>query len=628
MSRPPLLGKLIDINARKEDDVKNYYSQFLALAQQAKEETVSAQLSIESRYKIAGSAVLDDKDKNDSLIKIFLFYCKIQLRYGKEFPEIDIKHGVWTFEDTVLFFREFGAIPTLLSMEDVKFVWEMKDCDWIASGDTTRHMLSLDFENFKDFLIRMALCAYHKPGLKKLIISTNGFMPKNSKIIESFCSFLRLYDSDWIQNFLRTEGRDTQGFYNYRSAGEKNLRLSAAVTMDMEARSLTQLDYTERTLAPISTQSIIGGIVAARNGGKNIFGEKLKVPTTFAPARTTEVVTPSLNRNKALNDLNQSLVPAQLMYKIDNFDFNKDDSSKSSADRAATAAIEEDIREKLKEMEIEEEDHFPEQPLPPAPHHNRDRDRDRADELLRQGSIDSSSTLYNYFENNPVVSHSQPMLAVFRDNSLNALKTAIQQDYRPGLVKLLSKYCYPPRKAVETDISCTGGPFIDLGLLTVGNQISILLKVTNSSGDVIGLDTTTRDFDSDDTKVVTYPKPLVHGFTRNISVSFTVQQPQKRSVIAFIEVSVVAPRGGRSVIIDCPVHYRVDPLATKDSLPSCTRETLPHLLTLKEYALTSSDKRIDYKMQSLSFERKKVLEGSWATRNRTMASSSFPTTKN
>lgn len=259
MSRPPLLGKLIDINARKEDDVKNYYSQFLALAQQAKEETVSAQLSIESRYKIAGSAVLDDKDKNDSLIKIFLFYCKIQLRYGKEFPEIDIKHGVWTFEDTVLFFREFGAIPTLLSMEDVKFVWEMKDCDWIASGDTTRHMLSLDFENFKDFFIRMALCAYHKPGLKKLIISTNGFMPKNSKIIESFCSFLRLYDSDWIQNFLRTEGRDTQGFYNYRSAGEKNLRLSAAVTMDMEARSLTQLDYTERTLAPISTQSIIGG---------------------------------------------------------------------------------------------------------------------------------------------------------------------------------------------------------------------------------------------------------------------------------------------------------------------------------------------------------------------------------
>ena len=52
-----------------------------------------------------------------------------------------------------------------------------------------------------------------------------------------------------------------------------------------------------------------------------------------------------------------------------------------------------------------------------------------------------------------------------------------------------------------------------------------------------GLDTTTRDFDSDDTKVTTYPKPLYNGFTRNISVSFTVQQPQKRSVIAFIEVN-------------------------------------------------------------------------------------------
>lgn len=259
MSRPPLLGKLIDINARKEDDVKISYSQFLALAKQAKEETLSSQLSIESRYKIAGSAVLDDKDQNDSLIKIFLFYCKIQLRYGKDFPEIDIKHGMWTFEDAVLFFREFGAIPKLLSIEDIKFVWEMKDHDCMTSGETTRHMLSLDFDNFKDFFIRVALCAYHKPGLKKLIISTNGFMPKNSKIIESFCSFLRLYDSDWVQNFLRTEGRETQGFYNYRSVGEKNVRVSAAVAMDMEARQLTQLDYTQRTLTPISTQSIIGG---------------------------------------------------------------------------------------------------------------------------------------------------------------------------------------------------------------------------------------------------------------------------------------------------------------------------------------------------------------------------------
>ena len=79
----------------------------------------------------------------------------------------------------------------------------------------------------------------------------------------------------------------------------------------------------------------------------------------------------------------------------------------------------------------------------------------------------------------------QPSL-LLRCNLYIVLLLAIQQDYRPGLVKLLSKYCYTPRKAAETDISCTGGPFIDLGLLTVGNQISILLKVTNSTGDVIG----------------------------------------------------------------------------------------------------------------------------------------------
>ena len=259
MSRPPLLGKLIDINTRKEEDVKVCYSQFLALANQAKEESHLSKLAIQSSYKIAGSEVLDDKEQNDSLIKIFLFYCKIQLRYGKEFPDIDIKHGVWTFEVTVLFFREFGVIPKLLSIEDIKFVWEMKDHDLIAFDGSSKHMLGLDFENFKDFLIRMALCAYHKPGLKKLIISTNGFMPKNSKIVESFCSVLHLYDCDWIQNFLRTEGRETQGLYNYRSIGEKNSRVISAVAMDLEARQLTQVDYTHRTLTPIATESVIGG---------------------------------------------------------------------------------------------------------------------------------------------------------------------------------------------------------------------------------------------------------------------------------------------------------------------------------------------------------------------------------
>ena len=144
------------------------------------------------------------------------------------------------------------------------------------------------------------------------------------------------------------------------------------------------------------------------------------MPTITAPARAAGVVTPGLNRHRALNDLNRSLVPAQLLHKIENFDFNKDDSSKSSADRDASAAIEEDIREKLKEMEIEAEDQFPDPPPPqshqlPVPH------RDRGDDLLRRGS-DSSSTLFDYLDDIPMVSHSQPVLAVFRDNSLSALK--------------------------------------------------------------------------------------------------------------------------------------------------------------------------------------------------------------
>ena len=159
------------------------------------------------------------------------------------------------------------------------------------------------------------------------------------------------------------------------------------------------------------------GIVAARNGGKNIFGEKLKVPTITTPARTAGVVTPGLNRHRALYDLNRSLIPEQLLNKIENFDFNKEESSKSSADRAATAAIEEDIREKLKEMEFEAEEAEEENHL-----HLPQTTADRGADYLRRSS-DSSFTVYDYLTDSYVESHSQPVLAVFRDHSLNALKT-------------------------------------------------------------------------------------------------------------------------------------------------------------------------------------------------------------
>ena len=523
--RPPLIGKLIDINSDKDEITKIKYGHFLELAKLAAEESSLSKVSIVSSFKIAGSAVFDDKDQNDTLIQIFLFYCRIHQRYTKEFVQIDLNHATWSFKDVVLFLREFEMIPKLLSVEDVKFVWEMKDEEKFIRSGSTSHMLSLDFDNFKDFLVRMALCAYHKPGVKKLILSINGFMTKSRHIVEAFCSLLHLHDNDWVQNFIRTEGKRTQGYYNYRSDGEKNVLLSLALSQDHEARLLAQVDYTKRPASAIATESVIGGIVAARNGGSNVFGEKLRIPSITSPARTDSVVSVGHNRKTSLFKRGTYEIPEDLIHKIENFDFNKDDSSKSSREREAANALETAFMEKLKEMGLEDEHSTTSRLSADLPHH--------------QGS-DASSTIMDFVEReSPVLNHSTSVLSVFRDNSLGGLKKSIQMDYRPDLVNLLSKYCYRAAKAMETEVSYSGGPFIDLGLLSVGNQVSILLKITNNTSDVIRLDATTRDFESDDTKVVTYPNPLVHGFTRKMSVNFTVQEARKRTVIAFIEVNIV-----------------------------------------------------------------------------------------
>lgn len=124
----------------------------------------------------------------------------------------------------------------------------------------------IDLDQFKDLIIRMAMWAYHKPGLKKLIITLEGFMPRNVQILESFCHYLRLHDIQFISNFLRTKGRQTQGELNYRSKGETNLRTRMEVRADTDARKLSQVQSKPSLKAT--------SVNAALRGKKvNIFGE-------------------------------------------------------------------------------------------------------------------------------------------------------------------------------------------------------------------------------------------------------------------------------------------------------------------------------------------------------------------
>ena len=45
----------------------------------------------------------------------------------------------------------------------------------------------LTFDMFQDFFARMAILAYNKPGMRRLILNTNGTMPSPADLVETLC---------------------------------------------------------------------------------------------------------------------------------------------------------------------------------------------------------------------------------------------------------------------------------------------------------------------------------------------------------------------------------------------------------------------------------------------------------
>ena len=45
-------------------------------------------------------------------------------------------------------------------------------------SEMRKPMNALTFENFQDIFVRMALYAYNKPGMKRMILAVTGFFPE------------------------------------------------------------------------------------------------------------------------------------------------------------------------------------------------------------------------------------------------------------------------------------------------------------------------------------------------------------------------------------------------------------------------------------------------------------------
>eukprot|EP01039_Chlorochromonas_danica_P000743 gene743-807_t len=590
---PPILARMLEWTKHRQADSRELYDDFLIYAERATQDMNAFQVAVDGNYKLKDVKYRPSTKESftNCLIIVFQFYCKLRQNVGQTFADTESILEQMSFKEIEILCRDFHIVPRLLTKDDIRYLWEnMVD----AQGNKTTFRL-LDFELFKIYFVRMALWTYHKPGLKKLILTLDGFMPNPVEIIKCFATYCHLQDSLFIHTFLRTVSRKTQADYNYRSKGESNDRTRLEILADSNTR---QNALASRRAARSRKMSTASAVASPRRTSlqpiastgfpttdpdqprpitrekTNIFGDQMKDEVITRPARPDDVV--RLIPRSYFPE-KRSLLPQHMLDKL---------------------TPQHDVL-LLRAFGSGDEDHDAHNmaldDAPPSARFASEHD-----------DMDDSRT-----EMMSVASHSS-VASIFLDNSLEAQADNLNALYDTRLVKELERYAYIPGKANSTDWIPTHGPMVDLGLVQPGCKVVINMRVWNNSLDEVQIDVTARNFQSIDTAQRTYAKALIPGFSRNLITTFTVPE-DNRTVLGFIDVAILSARLGGGGCVSCPIFYRVDNLVEKDTFPKCTGYSLPDLLAQRnQQAHLPGQKRHPPTMRN--FEAKKFEGTKWSTR--------------
>lgn len=631
---PQFLGRLLQLTRGRQVDDKQTYDDFLIYANQAVERARIQKVAIEASYKLVGSIppekAANQENKNDTLLLIFDFYARIrQASSNKTFSETLLSFQTWNFSKAEVFCRDFQIIPKLLTREDLKILWEDIAKEHVLKGLGV--FTVIDFTEFKDLIVRMSLWSYYKPGLKKLILTVEGFLPKPAEILQCFCTYLHLYDDEYIHHFLRTVGRKTQADYNYRSKDETNLRTKLEVRTDTNARSMKQVT---RKGPKAGGGGVAGGpskTSANSASHVNAYGEKVRTKVDIKPANPLEVINQSAKstfQTRSEGNLTSPLKKKAPLPQVmqDRFEALKTDDRRVNYQNSAELAegggggdslflpppsslengdggggspvSKTDSQKSPNKKPSPQKNSSPRARFSPVRTSNygdespdRDDDDDSVDYPTSSHSIEGGSTM------------------AFHDNSFEALREIYASHYDSRLVVDLLQYCYVPPRTVVIDWIPTHGPLVDLGLLEGGMKVTINYRLVNDTGDDLFIDFTTRDFKADDTDIKTLTKPLVPGMSRVVTVTFTVPD-RKITVLGFFEVYIISPRQSMKGVLPCPIFYYVDPGLERPIHPTCNAKALPDLLRQRLYCHnTPSD--ISTRRLTTGFQKRKAMDGTW-----------------
>jgi hypothetical protein len=191
-------------------------------------------------YKIEDDAddITRREDANSSLRTMFYFYAKLQKGGHFTFEDMDDANITISFYELISLLRDFNVIPTLLSKEDIQFLWKVINLQSVKLGNG--RVTDLDLDLLKELLARGAVLAYNRSGMRRLILNA-GLMPSQSDLIEMFCRHMRLDDYSYVSERILTIGANRVKNQNrVANEGERNMELRKELREDINAKRVAR----------------------------------------------------------------------------------------------------------------------------------------------------------------------------------------------------------------------------------------------------------------------------------------------------------------------------------------------------------------------------------------------------
>jgi len=534
--RPALLGSLIDAQNEQYTAIDEKYITFLKLATQAQKDMETSCLVVSANVSIKpGVEVEDESDSkgswkfakknnflNSSFSNMFDLYKSYQSGdTSGTFDALDDTEASLSTENVLAFLRDMQVMPKLLSRDEFTRVWAEMSQDQVARQ--SKPLVRQTLEQFKEFIVRIALFVFNAIGMRKAILACSGIVPTPELMTQYFLHYIRMNDDTFITEYISNTRAQRLEKASSR-AGDNIELLSPLVAKALLRNEVNQFQQVDA----VPTRKML------RDEGE----KKAKLEQEAATA-TDKSATPSKRRDarKVRSPLSKfsgaSMIPPEIRALLD----NPPHATHVVATRDPPAEEKKKILTKAEERALAQK---------------------QKDDAVLQAKTDKAN------------------LPPPRNN--------YKELYHKELLTAVNAYCQPkPDKAIIEGACASHGSFIDLGRVDPGSICIIRILLHNRSANDMNVELTARGFDDENSKVTKNPKPLVAGLSRMVYYQFRAPSTT-RSLIGNLELAVTNHLERFDDTVKIPVFLCISPaplMGSSREMPTLTVDTLAQ--TLEKY---------------------------------------------